>query len=438
MNDRSLRHPIARSAGVRLAAVLALGLSSPVVAEYRLQAGDVIEISVIRLPELHQRLSVQLDGSIAIPLVGTLMVEGTSITDVRNSIQSAFASRLLTLPGPDGSELMRTVERRDVAVGIVQYRPIWVSGDVAQPGEQPFRPRMTVRKAIASAGGLRPPILPWPGPNYDPIALQDEYVARWLNLAAQVARRWRLRTELGDDSDFDAETIPSSPLPEDDLSRIINTEEKLHELRQLDYKRETQFFERAADLAEEEIASLSELLKIELQGEKDDQAEYERTQALLEQGRLINTRVIEARRAVLFSATRKLQTANDLMQARRRLSEYRRELERIGDRRRIGILEELQATELKLAEERTRLRSVAEKLRIAGTAVPGGSEPSGSAEITLIRLTAEGPRTVRAGYDDEVMPGDVVEVVWRQSGAAAPTDIQAQRPELWQNASRGD
>ena len=171
---------------------------------------------------------------------------------------------------------------------------------------------------------------------------------------------------------------------------------------------------------------------------EDDQAEYERAQELRNQGSLINTRVVEARRAVLFSATRRLQTANHLMQARRRLSEYRRKLERIDDRRRIDILEELQAAELKLAEERNRLRSVEEKLRIARAAVPGIPEPSGGVEITLIRRIADGPRPLRAGYEDEVMPGDVIEVVWRQGGATVRGDIREQRSELWQDASRAD
>jgi polysaccharide biosynthesis/export protein len=402
-----------------LAVPFALGLPHPAVADYRLQPGDVIELSVAGLPELHQTLPVQLDGSVEIARIGTIVVEGAPIDEVRSSIQSAFASRVLNFYGPDGREFMRTVESQDVAVVIAGYRPIWVSGAVVQPGEKPYQPRMTVRQAIASAGGVLSPLPPPSGVTYDPIKLREEYVVAWLDLAAQAVRRWRLDAELGDDSEFDASAIPPSPLPEQSLSRFLAGEEDIRRSRELDRQREVQFLEHTAELTDEEITTLAEQLKLEEQGEADDHAEYDRVQELLAQGRITNNRLVDARRALLFSGTRRLQTANDLMQARRRLAEYRRELEGIDHRRRVGILEELQTTMSKVAEARTRLGGVEEKLRLAGTVVPGMPELSGSPEITLIQRDGDGARKIAAGYEDEVSPGDVVEVVWRPNVPAA-------------------
>ena len=48
-------------------------------------------------------------------------------------------------------------------------------------------------QAIASAGGLRPAIVAPDMPRYDPVSLQSEYIASWLELAAQSVRAWRLR-----------------------------------------------------------------------------------------------------------------------------------------------------------------------------------------------------------------------------------------------------
>lgn len=432
------KHARGLAAGSLLAAITVFGFSPAAAAEYRLQPGDVIQIAVAGLPEMNQRLPVQLDGSVMIPHVGTLVVEGTPIASVRSSIQSTIASRLLRMPGPDGREIMRTVERQDVAVSIAEFRPIWVSGDVAQPGEKPFQPRMTVRQAIASAGGMRSPITRSSGPTYDPVALKDEFVSRWLSLAAHAARHWRLRTELGGDSEFDARTLPPSPLPGDPLSRILANEERIRELRELDAEREAEFLTRAAELAEEQIASLAEQLALEEQGEADDQAEYDRAKDLLNKGRLTNTSVVDARRSLLFSATRRLQTANDLMRVRRNLSEYRRELQRISDHRRLEILEELQAAELKLAEERSRLQGVQEKLALAGMAVPGSAEPSGKADVTVIRHGPEGTRAISAGYDDEVMPGDVVEVTLGRGQASAGDDDRSAPSGVSQLTQRTD
>ena len=39
-------------------------------------------------------------------------------------------------------------------MGIVQYRPFYIHGEVKKPGGYPYQPGMTVNQAIALAGGL--------------------------------------------------------------------------------------------------------------------------------------------------------------------------------------------------------------------------------------------------------------------------------------------
>lgn len=396
---------------VSAATAATFGSSLSAAADYRVRAGDVIEVSVAGLPQFGHRASVQLDGSITIPTIGTLDVEGEMLADIRERIQAGFTGRLLTLYASDGRELTRTVEREDVSATIAQYAPIWVSGDVARAGQQTFQPRMTVRQAIASAGGLRPLVTNTEiGRRYDPIPLQSEYIASWLALAGHAARVWRLRTELGVTAEFDKSTIPPAPVSDDALSRIVVLEKKMAELRKDDLRRERSFLERSASLAEEQISSLSERLELEKQGEVDDTEEYERLQELMRKGHLTNVRVVDARRALLYSSTRRLQTANALMQMRRQLDESRRALEKLDDQRRLTIHENLQAAELKLAEEHARLQSLRARLDLAGVAVPHNSEKTESPSITLIRRIDTNPVAFEAGYDDEIEPGDIVEV----------------------------
>lgn len=396
---------------VWIAAALTLGLSCSAAADYRLRAGDVIEVSVAGLPQLGQRAPVQLDGSITIPTIGTLDVEGATLAEVRNRIQAAFTGRLLTVYASDGRELTRTVDREDVSVAIPQYAPIWVSGDVVRSGEQTFQPRMTVRQAIASAGGLRSHVLNTDtSQRYDPITLKSDYITSWLALAGHAARVWRLRTELGETVEFDRTTLPPAPVSEDVLTRILATEKQMRELRQEDSERERAFLERSASLAEEQIKSLSERLELEKQGEIDDTEEYDRLQELLRKGHATSVRVVDARRALLYSSTRRLQTANALMDIRKQLHESRRSLEKLDDQRRLAIQEGLQAAEPKLAEERARLQSLQAKLDLAGIAVPGHPGQEVSPSITVIRRIDMKPVALDAGLDDEIEPRDIVEV----------------------------
>lgn len=397
-------------------AALALGSLSAASSEYRLRAGDVIEVSVAGLPQFGQRAPVQLDGTITIPPIGSLEVQGQTLGEVRDRIQIAFTSRILTLYASDGRELTRAVEREEVAAAIVQYAPIWVAGDVVRSGEQTFHPRMTVRQAIASAGGLRPMITTTEmQPRYDPILLQSDYVASWLALAAHAARAWRLRNELGETAEFDKGSIPPSADSEGSLAHVLAGEQRIQALRQVELERERAFLEQSAALAEEQIRSLSERLDLESQGELDDTEDYKRMQAMLRQGHLTNVRVEDARRALLYSSTRRLQTASELMQMRRRLDETRRSLEKLDHQRRLGILEELQEVERKQTEENARLNSLRAKLELAGIAVPRTARREASPAITIIRRLDADPVSFEAGYDDPVEPGDVVEVAIRQT-----------------------
>ena len=54
---------------------------------------------------------------------------------------------------PDGRESVTPIAPDAVLVTIAEYRPVYVNGDVTKPGEQTFRPGMTVRQAVALAGG---------------------------------------------------------------------------------------------------------------------------------------------------------------------------------------------------------------------------------------------------------------------------------------------
>ncbi len=62
-----------------IASALAMASLSQTVAEgseYRLHSGDILEIAVVGMPELKQRVTVQVDGSVSLPLLGTIAVAG--------------------------------------------------------------------------------------------------------------------------------------------------------------------------------------------------------------------------------------------------------------------------------------------------------------------------------------------------------------------------
>lgn len=130
----------------------------------------------------------------------------------------------------------------------------------------------------------------------------------------------------------------------------------------------------------------------------------------------------EFRRAVLYSATRQLQTTNQLMQVKKSRAEFARELEKTDDQRKIRLLAELQDATVKLTGERAKLRSAEEKLQLAGLRPPRSSDGASKADFTVFRSSVNGKQRLTADADTELQPGDVIEVALRPEGV----DIAAQ------------
>src|SRR3954471_19687968 len=384
-------------------------------AEYRLQGGDVVEISVSGVPELRQRAPVQLDGSITFPVVGTFMVEGVEVSEIRGKIQSAVASKVFRMRTPDGRELSRMFERDEVAATIVEYRPVFISGDVTRPGEQTFRPRMTVRQALASAGGFSAPARA-NATSFDAASLRSEYITVWLSLAREHVRVWRIKADLGENIELDQKTIPPAPVPDEVISQIVNLEIEYRNASSADRERTKDFLRRSIAEADKQGLVLSEQKQAEDEGVQADTQELQKARAAYGNGSLPSARVAEFRRAVLYSSTRQLQTANQLMQVKRSRAEFTRELEKIDDQRRIGLLEELQNATVKLTGERAKLRSVEEKLQLAGLRPPRPSDSASKADMTVFRSGANGKERHTADADTELQPGDVIEVALRPEG----------------------
>jgi len=382
-------------------------------AEYRLQGGDVVELSVAGVPDLRQRSPVQIDGSITFAVIGTFMVEGMELSQVRDRIRSAVVSKIFRIRTPDGRELSRMFERDEVAATIVEYRPVFITGDVARPGEQPFRPRMTVRQAMASAGGFSTLARSSATP-FDAANLRSEYVTVWLELARQNVRVWRIKTELGANDELDQKAIPPAPVPEAVIAQMINLETEYSKASLADHERQKDYYRRLITAAVKQAQVLSEQRQSEEEGVRVDEQDLLKARNAYGNGSLPSFRVAEFRRSVLYSATRQLQTTNQLMQVERFRAETARELEKIDDQRRVRLLAELQNASLKLAGERAKLQSVEEKLRLAGLRPPRSSDgDAGKAEIIVFRGGPSGRERHTANAETELQPGDVIEIALR-------------------------
>ena len=117
-----------------------LSVSADQVGSYQLGPGDAIGIVVYDEPDLTVEMTINNNGRINFPLVGSITVTGKTTSDLEKIIHDKLAGDYLRNPS--------------VQVDIVTYRPFYIQGEVKRPGAYPFEPGLNVDRAIALAGGL--------------------------------------------------------------------------------------------------------------------------------------------------------------------------------------------------------------------------------------------------------------------------------------------
>lgn len=107
---------------------------------YRLRRGDRLEIRVYGHTDLSGEFVLDGRGTIRFPLVGPVRLGGLT--------KGAAATRLVDRLKPD------YLKQPQVGITILNPRPVYVLGEVAEPGSYPYRTGLTVTEAVALAGGF--------------------------------------------------------------------------------------------------------------------------------------------------------------------------------------------------------------------------------------------------------------------------------------------
>lgn len=108
---------------------------------YRLAPGDAIDIKFMHNPELNEAVRIRPDGRISMPLVGELLVAGTTIGELATRLGTAYED-ILRSPSV-------TIQVREFA-----NRRVFVGGEVQRPGMLPLVGQQTALGAVLEAGGF--------------------------------------------------------------------------------------------------------------------------------------------------------------------------------------------------------------------------------------------------------------------------------------------
>lgn len=128
-----------------LAAVLWWG--SPASAQqppdYKIQAGDELEVAVWKEEELLRKVIVRPDGKFSFPLTGEVVAQGRAVADIQSEIEKRLKKYI---PEPVVT----------VSVSGILGNRIFVIGQVNKPGVYVMNPQLSVLQALSMAAGTTP------------------------------------------------------------------------------------------------------------------------------------------------------------------------------------------------------------------------------------------------------------------------------------------
>jgi len=406
---------------VLLAAILPGKMALAV--EYTLGAGDVLALNVIGIPELKRDVPVDITGDATFPLIGEIHVAGRTLGDVRRDVVNALTSQPFRRQAFENHEAtILDIAAREVSVEIANYKPVFVYGEVGKAGAVPFQPGMTVRQAVAVAGGFGRDASGNSGMRSQMKAQRDQSIVEYMKYKFDVRRlKGELGIPLGPDDAIGEESTAS-----ESGTTLSSVEDQRREVDEQDYQSKHADLVDAIAQASQRVASLASQADIEQSGAEQDAAEAAKVDELFKKGLVQEARESEVRRSSLLSSSRALQIKSAKDDAIRLRSELKSRLDNLEHEHKSQLLQQLSEA---LGNAR-KARLIAQDL---GDGLADDSDFGIDMHIFIFRNRGSSEQRIAADEASELFPGDSVEVVFSHPtipGATAKGATAKQEPAI--------
>ncbi|MDW6021566.1 polysaccharide biosynthesis/export family protein [Mesorhizobium sp. BAC0120] len=397
--------------------------------EYRLAANTKIQVAIVqwnpskgeyqRWEALGGTFVVSPQGTLGLPVIGSLHVSDMTGTDVAARIASALREKMRLLAAPE------------VTVEIAEYPPIYVVGAVTTPGAYPFRPGLTALQALAIAGGrYRPPAATL---RPDTITLRGELATIRNDKLRLLGRMARLQAEIAGDTEIhfppELTTDGNGKLAEE----VVALERSLFAARANETNRQLTSLAELRDMYKNEIQMLDVQSKDSIDEIAQTQKEVASISKLVEQGITPASRWSELRRMLAQMRAAHSQDNIATMRAHQSLSDATRQEFGIHDNRQTEIATQLRDSQGDLARLNSREETLRHLLLSDSTGNLKAADGSSELRFAVVRQGQSGSAELPASESTPLMPGDVLKVETEMPkdkapdamGSATPADVSA-------------
>ncbi|WP_428929745.1 polysaccharide biosynthesis/export family protein [Marinibacterium sp. SX1] len=377
-------------------------------AEHRLGPEDRLNIRAIVWDDelrsfqqwdlLSGEYAVQSDGTISVPITGSVAAAGLTTAELSQTMSDALSQ--------DGG----MIDPPRLAIEVVRYRPFYIVGDVAHPGAYPGQPGITALQAVALAGGTGN--LPENGGATLSTTLRNAGNLRDLRneMARARVREVRLEAEIAG-----AETLVfpdrlHHPDGAEATARIRAEETAIFQARKAAHERELAALNELEDLLAAEVDGLERKFDGLREQMRLAQENVDNIATLAERGYAQATRLADAQRSVIDLQGKETDLQNNTYRARQRISENRRDIIELQASRETQAQVELQKVKAELEALQIR-RDVLEQVIVTeGVATDALSIGAVTVRYGVVRAGSETGVPEPVGATTAIGPGDVLSV----------------------------
>ncbi|AJD42317.1 MULTISPECIES: polysaccharide biosynthesis/export family protein [Rhizobium] len=363
------------------------------VAEWQTAEGAIRDWSVVS-----GDYTIGPSGSLSLPFVGDLPASGKTTDAIAKEIGAALQKQFGLKDRPSAS------------VELAQFRPVFLTGDVENPGEYPFAPNLTVVKAVSIAGGLRRADA---GQRFarDFINAKGDAVVYTTERNRLIARKARLQAET---SKSDTIEMPQELKDLPEAKALLASEMALMNTRKKRLTLQLQALDDLKSLLQAEIESLGKKTETQTRQLELAKEDRDKVENLAEKGLALSARKMAAEQRAADTEATLLDIDTNILKAKQDISQANQDEITLRNDWDAKLSQELQDTESELDTLNLKIATsdalMSEALAQSNDAARFDPQNAASISYSLVREVDGQSKEVPATENSTLQPGDLIRV----------------------------
>jgi polysaccharide biosynthesis/export protein ExoF len=367
---------------------------------FELAAGDAITFDLLDDTELPASLTISDNGKAQFPLIGGVEIAGLDIDGAIKAVRKEYQDRQIFL-------------NPKFSLSIATLRPLFVLGEVRNPGSFPFSFGMTVEKAIGLAGGT--PVL-----TTDPAQgiltqarLRGDIDSAEGEIAHEAVYAARLAAELAGREEINLADAPELARPflkDAPVEAIVEIEKRILRSEQANFQNQLSILEQGVVEAEKGLKLLDDLAAQQQVVLQKISKDLERIGALRKSGLNTQNEVTQAERNESSEKARLIEIFGEMSRSRREFGSLKLDLARLKSDRERDLLKQLQERQFAIEKLINSRRSSQQQLVLMSSAISDEKSKDEAKTYSYeVRRASNGTTTrIQVTSLSELEPGDVV------------------------------